>query len=620
MNNYKKNLETLARYYPEMDILIKNAQKELKEQIKVEEETANDGEQILKVIKDGRTCYLNGKRDTKEAAHVWYQTLGELAPNAPVFILGVGNEYYLKELAEQTKNRITIIVYEPSLEIFLHFLKKVDLERWMEKHLIVFWVKGLAGMDADNMYSIISGVLTYEMMPYSRNLILPNYDVLFTKEAVEYMHLCRKIAMMERIGFNTKNLFSNVLVKNLIHNATYLCKGYKTIQLVDVIPRDIPGIVVAAGPSLNKNIQVLKKAKGKAFIIAVDTAIKPLLKAGIIPDMFAIIDAIKPVELVQMEEAKNIPLVTTMSASSDVLKYHQGMKFFFDEGYQFSERILLRELKQVATLSAGGSVATSAFALLYKIGIDTIILVGQDLAYTDNKSHADGTFHEIMEEQDTSNYIKVEGNYEEKVPTDGVMRSYIEWYDMMIEGYTSQRKKFHVINATEGGAKIKNTEIMTLQDAINRECIKEVDIGECLRKLPPMLSKENQQWAYEYLKAMPDEFQALLGEVKSLKKLYQKLDKIASRRNIDAKEYLSILKKIKRMVHRIDNLSAYQLVTMTLNEARYILKNEQFLSENTLQKEGKEIARKGILYMDNVEQCALVFKEFTEEAYKDFVI
>lgn len=45
-------------------------------------------------------------------------------------------------------------------------------------------------------------------------------------------------------------------------------------------------------------------------------------------------------------------------------------------------------------VATGGSVATNAFSLLYKIGLKTIILVGQDLALTGNKSHADGTFQE----------------------------------------------------------------------------------------------------------------------------------------------------------------------------------------------------------------------------------
>ena len=153
-------------------------------------------------------------------------------------------------------------------------------------------------------------------------------------------------------------------IKNLLDNVKYLCDGYKTTHLVNVIPNDIPGIVVAAGPSLNKNIHELKRAKGKAFIVAVDTAIKPLIAAGIIPDMFAIVDGKKPLDLIKKEEAKEIPLVTTINASSDILKYHTGMKFFYNESYVIAEQILMHGDRQYGGVDTGGSVATSAFSLL----------------------------------------------------------------------------------------------------------------------------------------------------------------------------------------------------------------------------------------------------------------
>ena len=89
------------------------------------------------------------------------------------------------------------------------------------------------------------------------------------------------------------------------------------------------GIVVAAGPSLNKNIKELKKAKGKALIIIVDTAIKPLLNAGIVPDMFFIVDALKPVELVEIEGADTIPLVTTLNAALGGIRLSQGERSSF---------------------------------------------------------------------------------------------------------------------------------------------------------------------------------------------------------------------------------------------------------------------------------------------------
>lgn len=615
MTIYEENLKTLATAYPQMDELIEESKKKLESQLEIIEEESYTGEKILKIKKENRVCYLNGKRNTIEPAEMWVGSLGTLATNAPVFMMGLGNPFYLRELVEQTENKITIIIYEPSIQIFFKFLETIPLQQWMEKHLIVFCVKGIEGMDDKAMRGLMQRIIRYEMIPYSRKLILPNYDILFPEEAVEFLQMIRDFSHAEVVQYNTQMLFSTLTVKNLLANIRYLCDGYKTTQLVEVIPRDIPGIVVAAGPSLNKNIRELKKAKGKAFIVAVDTAIKPLLAEGIVPDMFAIVDGGKPLELIQKEEAKNIPLLTSMNANSEVLEYHTGMKFFYNEGYGIADKIMFKSKKNFGTVSTGGSVATSVFSLLYKIGLTRIILVGQDLAYTNNKSHADGTFADVMGEENTKSYIMVEGNVEKEVPTTDTLKTYLDWYEKYIKDIQEIDSNLRVINATEGGAKIKNTEIMTLREALEQECDKEVDIQECLSRLQPMLDEESRKWTEDYLNSIPDEFNRLAKDAKKAKSLYVKLDEVCSKKNMDSKEYLSILKRIEKIIKKIESNEVYQMITLTMVNAQYILWNEQFLHEDSVQKEGKEIARKGILYTENVFKMAQLFQEFSKEIY-----
>ena len=615
MTQYDENLNTLAKVYPQMDILIEEAKKRLDTGIYIIEEKAFNGEPILKVGKGNQVCYLNGKRETHEAAEIWGKMMKSLPTNTPVFLMGVGNPNYLKELAENAKNKLIIAVYEPSLSIFVKFLELVPLREWMERHLLIFWVDGLEGMDGKAMATMLKRILWYEKLPYAKEFILPNYDVLFPEEAVNFLKAIRNHAKEELLQYNTKRLFSSVIVKNIISNAKYLCNAYKTTQLVEVIPRDIPGIVVAAGPSLNKNIRELKKAKGKAFIIAVDTAIKPLLDAGIIPDMFAIVDGKKPLSLVEREEAKKIPLVTTLNAASDILDYHTGMKFFFNEGFTFADTILLRTTRQWGGLESGGSVANNAFSLLHKIGLERIILVGQDLAYTGKKSHADGTFADVMEEEKGRKFIMVEGNEEKEVPTTEILKEYLDWYARHIKAIQELNANFRVINATEGGAKILNTEIMPLKDAIANECTKEVDIQKCLGKLSPILSGEDKKWAAEYLSCIPKELRKLSDDAKEAKKLYQKLDEISGVKPIDKPYCLSLLRKIEQNIQCMQKSVVYQLVDITMVDAQYILREEQFMYADTMEDEWKEISRKGILYLDYVKNMAKLFEEYAKEVF-----
>lgn len=619
MSIYQKNLSALAVYYPEFDMLIEKARNSMESEIQISKEQSADGELILKVVKDNRQCYLNGKRNTKEPVQMWMESMGELITNAPVFIMGVGNSLYLSELVKETKNHVTIMVFEPSLQLFINFLENTDITGWLQKQTIVFWVKGIEMMGLENMRQAAETLLTYEMLPYYRNLVLPNYEVLFPDETLKFLKMCRKAAVNHIMMRNTQKVFANVMVRNLFSNAKYLLDGYKTTQLIQVIPRDIPGIVVAAGPSLNKNIKDLKEACGKALIIAVDTAVKPLLREGIMPDMVMIIDAIKPLDLLKIEGSENIPLVCMINASSEVLEYHKGKKFFFNGAFVFTENILLRSKEAFGTLSTGGSVATNAFSLLHKIGLKRIILVGQDLAYTNNRTHADGTFSDEMQEVNTRGMRMVEGNCEEKVPIAEDLMQFLDWYNNIIPAIQERIPDFHVINATEGGAKIKNTEVMTLKHAIERECNKEVNIEKCLDQLKPMLDEKGRKWAVEYLKRTPDECHKLKIQANKLKKDYIKLDKLCTRKHIDSKEYIHLLKSIQKGIQKLESLLMYQMVDISLSDVKYIIKQEQFIHERSLSEEGKEIARKGILYMKLVAQCGDVFQQYAQEIYKDLV-
>ena len=110
MNIYEKNLKTLTKYYPRIDELIEDAKINLKPELEVIEDYADNKEIILKVKKDGKTFYLNGKRNTQEPAQIWVDSLGELQSNAPIFMMGIGNPTYLQRLVNQVEKKIVIVI------------------------------------------------------------------------------------------------------------------------------------------------------------------------------------------------------------------------------------------------------------------------------------------------------------------------------------------------------------------------------------------------------------------------------------------------------------------------------------------------------------------------------
>ena len=581
--------------------------------IEVRTEMSQDEKVVLIVKKNGKERYLAGKRNCEEPTTIWMQTQGRVHEGAIFFIAGIGNPVYAKILLEEHRQtKFNIVIYEPSKEIFFKVLESIDITDLLQKDAkCIFVIDGLTGVKVEN---VIQKMISVEVMDHIKTFILPNYEMIFAKEMLLFAKTIREKCESCATYINTRTNFSNVFAQNLFANAPYILDGYKTKQLIEVIPRDIPAIIVAAGPSLNKNIKELKRAKGKAFIIAVDTAIKPLASEKIIPDMFAIVDGRKPLELINTEDAKKIPLLTSISAANSVLSFHTGKKFFYNEGYVYINSMFYRNGESFETVACGGSVATSAFALAFMIGIDTIILVGQDLALTGNKTHADGTFQEKMETIDTSHSIMVPGNIEKEVPTRGDFKMYLEWYNQYIKDCKEYRKQFKVINATEGGAKIDGTEVMTLKDAIDRECKKEIDIQECFEKLHPVFDENERKKNLEFLQHTPEHYTEIRKAAIETNKLYKNLDKLCQHGNLDIRAYEKILKKIKKMTKKIEGDSIYyEPIQETLVLANYIVKSEQFDTMKTMQEEGKEIARQGIIYTDMVKQCAELFEEYTKE-------
>ena len=612
-NLKEKNLKTLEKRFPGICKIIEEKREELikKEAMQMTEETAFNGERILAAKKDGRRLYLAGRRDPKAHPVNQISVLGKIVPNAPVLILGMGNIHYLEELMAQTDESVIVMLYEPLFSVFEKQLERVDFEKIFGRRTVALIVEGI---NEGGMEGIVRTLLQGDKIPLMKYFVLPNYVELCREQVNHFLELLVKITENYYMGIGTKMFFSPYQAENFYHNVQYIRTGYKAFQLFRAIPDDIPAFVVSAGPSLNKNINELKRAKNKSFIIAVDTAVKPLLREGIVPDMFATLDGLKPLELVKTEQARNLPLLTMVTAANAILDYHTGKKFFYDEGYEYVRKMFEMNGKKLEGFPTGGSVATLAFSLTCHLGFRKIIFVGQDLAYTDNKSHADGTFQDAMPEEDTEEFIKVPGNYETEVPTLKNLDSYRKWFGEYIEWWTRGHKTVF-INATEGGARIEGTELMTLSEVIDRECIKEVDVSACIDRLEPVFQEEEQEKIRIFQQDTPKQVHQIVTLAREGKKLYQQLEKLCQKGNMDKQAYLKILKRVKRNRKKIEENPNYQLLSESMTKAEQIICSGQYLRRETMEEEGIELARQGKKYMELLEEYAAITEEYTKKVF-----
>ncbi len=608
---YERNMKALKERYERLAYIIENKKyKDDKEENKKESlEYAKDGTKIISIEKDKRKLYLNGKYAPQKFIKQEIEKLGDINYMASIFIVGLGNTLFIKELLKKTEKTVNIAVYEPSLSLFLKVLQEIDITELFENRPIGFIIDGL---NEEEMEGIINSYMVFNNICFLKEYIQPNYEELYPKEVLNFISkIERKVRNIMTLE-NTLLVFSSISVNNLLNNINFLCDNYQARQLLDVLPKDIPAILVSAGPSLNKNIMELKKAKNKAFIVAVDTAVKPLLKAGIEPDLMVMVDGEKPKILFEIEKAEMIPLVMSITSSTEVANYHKGKKFFFNEGEPYINEIFKIIEQPFYGLDSGGSVATTAMSLLVKLGYSTIILVGQDLALTGNKTHADGTFKEEMETVDTSKCVMVEGYYGDKVPTRGDFRLYLEWFNDYIKGIKEIRP-LNVIDATEGGAKIENTDRISLKECIEKYCVKQVNIKEEIEKIPLMFQETDRPKIIEYLHNTKQNLLDIKKKAEKGKKLYSDIQKLSKKGNKDKDSYTKILKKINKLHSKIEGNVTWKLIYKCIAPINYVIRREMFYQKEIFEEEIYTTAQNGIAMMVNIMRCVDILLPIVEE-------
>lgn len=458
-----------------------------------------ENRKILYLLKDGVEYHLESLYDNELCMNLWRDGFPKLLLNSKIFLFGLGNGQYVKKLLESTPEDVKIYIFEPSVEVFLTVLANFDLSQILYNNRTYLIMKNDKHQKIEEYY--------YELLDYRdlEGLVLRNhlnYVELFPNAFFEYHNGVQKVVNAIVSTQSVIGRYGIHYYKNTFDNMKYFIDGKSLEGLFWKIPKDVPAIVVAAGPSLDKNILELKKAKGKAFILAVDTALRPLLRNGIRPDMFISIDGKKMVSHFSEEETGTIPMVCYLLSHSALLKKHHAEKFFVNDLNDHIQYKLGKMGKVLPVISSGGSVANDAFSIVQALGFTTIIMVGQDLAYTDNKTHASSTVRGEMNLDITQmKRIEVEGVLGDTVYSSHEFELYRAWFEEQVAKY----RHLNVIDATEGGALIHGTKVATLKDTIQEYCTKEVDFSQVIASTPDFFTEQEKLEMWDYIRELPKE-------------------------------------------------------------------------------------------------------------------
>lgn len=388
----------------------------------------------------------NPKRDSSAFADEEYSQ-----HHREYLIYGLGLGYHINELEDLLKSDgeyYHIYIIECNKDIFKLAKNNINLNRSLNNKNITFIM-----MENDRKsYDKLNKILSTENIKVS--IHRPSLNII-PEEFLELKYLLEEFQLKQ----NTHEAYASILDDNYEANI----KNFD--DNVDVLFNkfiNTPLYLIAAGPSLDKNIHELARVKNNGIILSVGRAVRTLLAAGITPDYIIITDPSDFLYDMQLKGLDiDVPIIVISTCDKNVMMNYKGKRYIaLQTGYTPAEEYA--KANNRCLVKSGGSVATTGLDVAIRMGCNPIAFVGQDLAFTENKTHSKETFSkDIIETQDLRDVEDVYGNI---VKTQKNLYIYLRW----IQNRIAEEKNIEFIDATEGGARIRGTKVMKLSEIVDK--------------------------------------------------------------------------------------------------------------------------------------------------------
>lgn len=610
----KESVEGLASRLNALSIeRVEDSYHNRKQRYNVWQEESMEGLSIPIIEWQNSVWMLNSYYSPSSAAKVWAEQFLEEVQNANnmFLVFGIGDGRAILELHNKHP-KCRILVFEPCEEIFWEVMKMPEVAQVLNIEQIVVFIKGIC---EEYFFHVLQSLLNYANYQLVKIGILPNYDRIFHNELKEMLADYKSAVELIVFTRNTEIMRGIEIQRNAYALTKDMIQQYSIVQLKNFVKRkglaDIPAILVAAGPSLDKNVNELKMAEGKAFLMVVDTALNTVLEHGILPDMTMTIDSRKPLVLFKHEKAGQIPVALSLNSNYEAVKMNHAKHYYEIDNGSYLDKVVKSFGKDTVQLPTGGSVANNALSLLAEMGFEIIVLVGQDLAYPGGVEHTKLAYNDSQKDKvdiTRKEYIEVEDIYGQKVLTEKNMDIYRRW----IENYALATKEIKVIDATEGGAKIAGTEIRTLKSVIEEYCKRSIDRKIFFEGEDTYFSKDEQEKLIQKICQIPEDIKKLEKQVENAQKMYRSLQK-ENRKLDNFKEIQKKMMELGELNQEIEEMGISRLIRPYMAEALYRIEGEvlNYDEKDSIKKQVEDFIHYGQKLMD-------AYMQGIEELRKDF--
>ncbi|HED9982834.1 TPA: motility associated factor glycosyltransferase family protein [Campylobacter jejuni] len=474
-----------------------------------------------------------------------------------LYFYGFGNGILFKALL-QNKNHQHIVVFEKDIEIIWVIFHILDFSNELQNaRLMVLENDKLQTQDYTELCS------SKPFFQFSRIYFLELMSHYYERFHEDVLELNKKLAenfknIILRNGNDPKDALQGIeqFVYNLPQMITH--PSYKELLSKRKNLSDT-AIIVSTGPSLTKQLPLLKKYASKATIFCADSSYPILAKHGIKPDYVCMLERTElTAEFFNHdfgEFDKDIVFICAGVVHPKAIEYLKGRNLVITQKVlAFPYYINLKDFSYAAV---GLSVAHTLSYLATYLSHKNIIFIGQDLAYAENgNSHPDDYQNSANYESQMYEHILTEaygGNG--KVETHSIWLLFKNWFENEMIPNT-RKMGITTYNCTEGGARIEGTIEKPFLWAC--ENLLDKDLNKPFEKLEPLsLNKQNEfllkayYKVYQSIKHCRDFSKILSNDFNNIQNIYLNLNKKENDLNL-------AIRKIDEFKNKLENIKQMQ--------------------------------------------------------------
>ena len=477
MNLFEENLSALRQSRPELAARVESLPSTESCHLI---ETSSGAPSLEIIDESGRRVLWHSRRDPLREAEREIASIDRSRVYLPLFA-GIGLGYTLRMVWDRRRDEFfDLIALEHDPQIFRLAMSAVRLGDIFLEPRVRIYVGPDPGAWPAMVESLLPAIMSCHLQtiphPPSQRCFPSFYQTMFSILKDRVQRTKAEFDLMIRSGVKIQeNLWRNL---SPAVNAAGLHEAKNILQ-------GKPAVVVAAGPSLDRNVHHLKDARDGCAIVAVDTAYRTLKQCGIEPHIVVSTD---PTELNRrhfegIQPAPETILAFDPEVDSGIPNQWPRRRLFLNLEKCVWTRWLEKVSGPYGYLPKGGSVGHTAFYLARVLGADPILFIGLDLAFSPEggKTHASASAlareHGTIEPGVDSaplgpregtgvmreSIVWVPGVTGERLPTSRIMAIYIGQFQEEFK-----RTPARLIDATEGGARLEGAEILPLREAVGR--------------------------------------------------------------------------------------------------------------------------------------------------------